>query len=338
MSITEDDKGLVRPAPLAKTCNAEGTSDSLNNAGTNYRDPNFLKGHIRRIIEFYHPACMDYEYGGFINQFLDDGTVYDRFTKHLVGTCRFVYCFSVASMVLNSDEYRRCASHGITFLLHRHRQQDGGFAWLMRGRDVVDGTNHCYGHAFVLLAAAAAGKAGIKASEELFAAVWDVLENRFWDPSSQLYVDEITSGDWTEIESYRGQNANMHLCEALLATYEATNSGEFLDRAEVLARRICVDLAAPANGLIWEHYHEDWSHDWDYNRVVEAPSDSQSPPPQRVVGAESRAAVRGGNGQSLDSRQGDNPLYVRAGWLDPRHRSVLLGVCGNTGGGSASGA
>ncbi|MCY4542069.1 MAG: AGE family epimerase/isomerase [Rhodobacteraceae bacterium] len=232
----------------------------------NYRDPNFLTGHIREIIQFYHPVCMDHEFGGFINQLRDDGTVFDRLTKHLVGTCRFVFCFSVASMMLNSDEYRLCAAHGVKFLLNRHRQRDGGFAWLMRGHDVVDSTNHCYGHAFVLLAAATATKAGVDASDELFEAVWDVLETKFWDPSSQLYVDEIKGGDWTSIDGYRGQNANMHLCEALLASYEATNSHKFLDRAEILARRICVDIAASANGLVWEHYHADWSHNWSYNR------------------------------------------------------------------------
>ena len=58
----------------------------------------------------------------------------------------------------------------------------------------------------------------------------------------------------------------MHMCEAMLAAYEATNESRFLDRAQLLATRICVELAAKSDGLIWEHFTTDWQHDWEYNR------------------------------------------------------------------------
>ena len=80
-------------------------------------------------------------------------------------------------------------------------------------------------------------------------------------------MDEIAVGDWQAIAPYRGQNANMHLCEALLAAFETTGNERYLDRALTLARRICVDLAAPTQGLIWEHYTAEWKHDWAYNRA-----------------------------------------------------------------------
>ena len=40
-----------------------------------YRDPEFLRNHIKDIISFYHPTCIDDEFGGYINQFRDDGSV-----------------------------------------------------------------------------------------------------------------------------------------------------------------------------------------------------------------------------------------------------------------------
>ena len=98
-----------------------------------YRDPDFLRDHIRSIISFYHPACIDDEYGGYINQMRDDGSVFDRMTKHLVGTCRFVYCYSVASLALEEPDYRDAAAHGLRCLTDMHRQPDGGFAWVLRG-------------------------------------------------------------------------------------------------------------------------------------------------------------------------------------------------------------
>lgn len=231
-----------------------------------FRSDEFLTSHIRSIIAFYHPACLDHELGGYINQMRDDGTVYDRMTKHLVGTCRFVYNYSLASLVLNESAYRDAAAHGVRFLLDHHRQPDGGYAWVLSGRDVTDGTYHCYGHAFVLLAAAGARKSGAAGADDLMADIWSVLEQRFWDREARLYADEIAAGDWSAIDPYRGQNANMHMCEAMLAAWEATGEQRYLDRADTLAQRICVDLAAAADGLVWEHYKTDWTHDWDYNK------------------------------------------------------------------------
>ena len=231
-----------------------------------YRDAEFLRNHIRSIIAFYHPTCIDDEYGGYVNQLRDDGSVFDRMTKHLVGTCRFVYCYSVASLALDEPVYREAAAHGLRCLRDMHRQPDGGFAWVLHGRDVDDGDRHCYGHAFVLLAAASAAKAGVDGAVELAAQAYGLLEARFWEPDAQLYADLIAAGDWNAIDPYRGQNANMHMCEAMLCAYEATGESRYLDRAHLLARRICVDLADKADGLVWEHYHTDWTHDWDYNK------------------------------------------------------------------------
>ena len=69
------------------------------------------------------------------------------------------------------------------------------------------------------------------------------------------------------LSSYRGQNANMHSCEALLAAFEATGEARYLVRAATLAHHVTVRQAALAHGLVWEHYHADWSVDWDYNKA-----------------------------------------------------------------------
>ncbi len=231
-----------------------------------YRDPAYLRNHMRTIMSFYHPVCLDKELGGYINQLRDEGSVFDRMTKHLVGTCRFVYNYALASLALEEPTYRDAAAHGLRFLHEVHRQADGGFAWVLQGRTVEDGTRHCYGHAFVLLAAAGAAKAGVEEAPAFAAEIYDLLEERFWEQDAQLYVDEIRPGDWKAVEPYRGQNANMHMCEAMLSAYEATEESRYLDRAHILAQRICRDLASQADGLIWEHYHTDWSHDWEYNK------------------------------------------------------------------------
>jgi mannose/cellobiose epimerase-like protein (N-acyl-D-glucosamine 2-epimerase family) len=90
------------------------------------------------------------------------------------------------------------------------------------------------------------------------------MERRFWEPAHGLYADEADA-DW-RLSPYRGQNANMHACEAWLAAYEATRDTRYLQRAQLLAANMAGRQAVLAGGLVWEHYHRDWSVDWDYNR------------------------------------------------------------------------
>ena len=224
----------------------------------------FLQDQIEKIVNFYYPECIDEKLGGYINQFRDDGSIFDDQTKHLVGTCRFVYIFSIAAILTEKSEYKEAARHGVQFLLNHHRQSKGGYAWILEGLKVNDATNHCYGHAFVLLAFATSLKAGIQESAEPLVETFNLMERHFWRQADRLYVDEISS-DWSIVDPYRGQNANMHTCEAMIAAFEATGETNYLDRATALAIRVCVDMTKQSDGMIWEHYDNNWDPDWQYN-------------------------------------------------------------------------
>jgi mannose/cellobiose epimerase-like protein (N-acyl-D-glucosamine 2-epimerase family) len=231
-----------------------------------FRDPVFLSDHVASIMAFYHPRCVDRTEGGFFQHFRDDGSIYDADTRHLVSSTRFVFNYAMAAIHFGSEEYRDLARHGIAFLRTAHRNPEtGGYAWVLNRGEVIDGTNHCYGLAFVMLAYATALKADIEDAREFLHETHDLMEQRFWSASDGLYRDEISS-DWRTVSPYRGQNANMHACEALLAAHQATGEIEFLHRAYMLARRMTVDQAAKAGDLIWEHYDERWAVDWNYNQ------------------------------------------------------------------------
>jgi mannose/cellobiose epimerase-like protein (N-acyl-D-glucosamine 2-epimerase family) len=161
-------------------------------------------------------------------------------------------------------------AHGTDFLRRAHRDPaTEGYRWQLRWEDdraaALDATNHCYGLAFVLLANAHAVLAGMDGARAHLAETFGLMERRFWEPAAGLYADEA-SPDWAALSPYRGQNANMHACEAMLAAWEATGDARYLDRAETLARNVTVRQAALAGGVPWEHHHPDWSVDWDYNR------------------------------------------------------------------------
>jgi len=230
-----------------------------------FRSCKFLLEHVERTMAFYHPRAIDSR-GGFYHFFKDDGTIYDAQTRHLVSSTRFVFNYAMAYCQFGRPEYLDAAKHGVKFLREAHRSPaTGGYAWLLTNGAVKDGTNHCYGLAFVLLAYAHAFRAGIAQAHGYLAETFDLMEHRFWSPDAGLYADEA-SADWSRLSPYRGQNANMHACEALLAAFEATGERHYLDRASTVARNITMRQAALANGLVWEHYHPDWSVDWDYNR------------------------------------------------------------------------
>jgi mannose/cellobiose epimerase-like protein (N-acyl-D-glucosamine 2-epimerase family) len=232
-----------------------------------FRSPEFLTGHVLHTLAFYEPVSLDSS-GGFFHFFKDDGTVYDRRTRHLVSSTRFVFNHAIAYRRFGRPEDLAATRHGLAFVQHAHARPGGGYAWQIDWHDaraiVQDDTNHCYGLAFVLLAHAHALMAGIGEARAGLAQTCELMEQRFWEPQHALYADEA-SADW-HVKPYRGQNANMHACEAMLAAFEATQDARYLDRALTLAESITGRQAALADGLVWEHYREDWSVDWDYNR------------------------------------------------------------------------
>lgn len=227
-------------------------------------DPAFLEDHIRSILAFYRPNAFD-PAGGFFQNFRDDGSVFDPSSRHLVSSARFVFNYAMAARRFGEPQHLDWARHALAYLETHHRQQTGGYAWTLDAKGVTDATNHCYGLAFVMVAGATALLAGIEEGRSALTAAWELMEAHFWEPAHGLYADEATP-DFSVVSSYRGQNANMHACEALLWAYEATGEARFLARAATLADNVTRRQAALAGGLVWEHYHSDWSVDWDYNR------------------------------------------------------------------------
>jgi mannose/cellobiose epimerase-like protein (N-acyl-D-glucosamine 2-epimerase family) len=228
-----------------------------------------ILAHARSILDFYDPRAVDPS-GGFFHFLKDDGTVYDRHTRHLVSSTRYVFLWSMAARHLpGHPAYLAHARRALAFLRDVHRQpHSGGYAWTLDWRDgrarVTDATHHAYGLSFVMLAYAHALMAGMEEARTWLDETFDLMQHRFWQPEFGLYADEA-SEDWV-VKPYRGQNANMHAVEACLAAYEATADARYLERAATVAESLVQRQAQLSKGLIWEHYREDWSIDWDYNR------------------------------------------------------------------------
>ena len=230
----------------------------------NFRNPDVLLDHARHTMRFYHPRAID-PAGGLYHYFKDDGTVYDAEHRHLVSSTRFVFTYSMAYRHFHDPAYLEGARHALRFLRDVHRDATGsGYAWMLNGREVEDGTQHAYGQAFVLLAYSHATMAGLDEARAWIGETFELMETRFWDERAGLYADEA-SRDWSVLSSYRGQNANMHACEAMLAAHQATGEPRYLERAYTVAFNITQRQAARCGGLVWEHYDANWQPDWRFN-------------------------------------------------------------------------
>ncbi|MDJ0918160.1 MAG: AGE family epimerase/isomerase [Woeseiaceae bacterium] len=233
---------------------------------TDFRNREFLIAHIRSILDFYLPASVDAS-GGYFQNFKDDGSLFDPGQRHLVSSCRMVFNFCKAFELFRDADYLNTAKHGLDYIRERHWDPAReGYNWTLNDGHVADDqTNHCYGLAFVMLSASAAYEAGLDGARTDIERAWSIMETRLWDASNGLYADEATA-DWSETDAYRGQNANMHSCEALIAAFEATGEERYLERAYDLARLVTIELADKSDGLIWEHFTSDLSIDWEYNK------------------------------------------------------------------------
>jgi mannose/cellobiose epimerase-like protein (N-acyl-D-glucosamine 2-epimerase family) len=234
----------------------------------NFYQQDFLLKHSQDILNFYDDIVIDPK-GGYFQNFYDNGSTFEQGFKQLVSSTRLVVNYALAAKLLNNQTYLDIAKHGLDFIEQVHwREESQRYAWTLRDNQPEDMTQQAYGYAFVLLAYAAARKSGIIDSDEKLLSVYELLEQRFFQAEYGLYADEISVTG--ELSNYRGQNANMHLCEAMLAAYEATNLKQFLVRAELIAEKICIRQAGLSHGetagLIWEHFTTDFQIDWQYNQ------------------------------------------------------------------------
>ncbi|HWJ11343.1 MAG TPA: AGE family epimerase/isomerase [Nocardioides sp.] len=190
-------------------------------------------------------------------------------------TCRMLHVHAIAAMTgrPGSRELAQRLLDGLAGPL-RDPQHDGWFHRLDgEGRPDPSAGKSCYDHAFVLLGSSSAVVAGLDGADDLLAAATDVFLQRFWDDDAGRCRDHL-SADWSELDPYRGLNANMHAVEAMLAVADATGDDRWRGRAARIAALV-VDLAASYDGRLPEHFDEDWTPQPEHNR--DRPADPFKP-------------------------------------------------------------
>ncbi|MRJ75850.1 AGE family epimerase/isomerase [Aeromicrobium sp. SMF47] len=207
--------------------------------------------------------------GGFI--WLDDTGQPDRDKGlELWINARMTYVFSLAHLAGESDALP-LAEHGVAALSTLFHDDTFGGWYDEIGFDgtPVDTAKRCYGHAFVLLAAATAAAAGAEGAQALLDEAGEVHAHRFWEPTAGRCLEQL-SEDWSVADAYRGANSNMHTVEAYLVAGDVTGDPQWHDRALAICERIIGIHARSHEWRIPEHYDEDWTPVPEFNHEIVA--------------------------------------------------------------------
>ena len=223
----------------------------------------YLMRQANNLFDFFEGPSLNPN-GGFY-ELDDDGMPVseDNAVRQIHVTTRMVHCAAIGSLIGRPGS-GELLDHGMRFIWERHRDAvNGGYAWGVDDNGITDGSKQAYGHAFVLLAASSAKLVGHPLADQMLADVTAVINAKFWDDSVGAMRDEFNA-DWSELLPYRGQNANMHMTEALMAAFEATGDKAYLAKAERIAELIIVQHAVPLGHRVAEHFDANWALDKDY--------------------------------------------------------------------------
>ena len=179
-------------------------------------------------LPFWGSAGLDQDYGGFHEELTLDGKPADIPFKRVRVTCRQIYVFSHAAL-LGWAPGEALAKRGYDFLIEKAWLGfDKGWARrLNRDGSVLDPSPDLYDIAFVLFALAWRYRQSKDqdALERLHATL-DFVDFHMRAPGGMGFVHSLPP------EGPRLQNPHMHLLEASIAAYDATDDRRFLTQAE----------------------------------------------------------------------------------------------------------
>lgn len=179
-------------------------------------------------------------------------------------TCRMTHCFALAAM-MGRPGAASLVDHGIDALRGRlHDDEHGGWFAAVGENGPTKDIKEAYGHAFVILASSSAVAAGRPGASALLEEALAVHGERFWDEDEGM-SREVFGRDWSEVEDYRGVNANMHTVEAYMAAADVTGDKSLLQRALRITERAIHGYARANEWRLPEHFDAQWQPLMDYN-------------------------------------------------------------------------
>src|SRR3982074_1523688 len=211
---------------------------------------------IEHSLPLWSREGWDPAAGGFVERLDIEGRADRAAPRRVRVQARQIYCFAKAARMGWYPEGREIAMKGLDYLLAKAKSPDGrpGFVHLLDSDgSAMNATRDSYDHAFVLLALSAVFQLSRDAQ------VRNEIE------SLLAFIDrDLRSPNGGFIEGIpaampRRQNPQMHLFEAMIATFDATTDPLFQNRAGELYSLFVANLYDPRRQVLGEYFEEDWS-------------------------------------------------------------------------------
>ncbi len=203
----------------------------------------------------------------------DDGTPWTDRPRETWITSRMVHVYSIGQM-LGFEGCAELADAGLKGLKGElHDDASGGWYAGLKADGGILPTKQCYAHAFVILAATSALLAGRPGAKELVEDACKVYDEKFWNEEEGLSCDTWNT-EFTELDDYRGLNANMHTVEAFLAAADALGEEKYRVRAGRIIDHV-LQWAERNHWRLPEHFSKEWAADLECNK--EKPDDPFKP-------------------------------------------------------------
>jgi mannose/cellobiose epimerase-like protein (N-acyl-D-glucosamine 2-epimerase family) len=211
---------------------------------------------IEHSLPLWSGEGWDAAAGGFIERLDIEGRADRAEPRRVRVQARQIYSFAKAAQMGWYPEGREIAMRGLDYLLAKAKSPDGrpGFVHLLDpDGSTINAMRDTYDHAFVLLALSTlfqlSNDAQVRGEIESLLAF---IERDLRSPHGG-FVEGIPT------TMPRRQNPQMHMFEALIATFDATQDSVLQNRAGDLYSLFVASLYDPQRQVLGEYFGEDWS-------------------------------------------------------------------------------
>jgi mannobiose 2-epimerase len=211
---------------------------------------------VHELLPFWTTRMMDYDHGGYITHFDEQGKDTGDDEKSLIAQSRSVFTLSSAHRAGYGDgKLASLAKHGVDFMITRMwDREEGGFYWMMdrKGNVKID-KKILYGLSFAIYSLseytlATDDPRGIEYAEKTFDLVQKFCSDTYYGGYFEMFERDWTlAGPGSQGGDRKTLDVHMHLMEAFTTLYECSGK-------EVHRRKLLEDIEILLNRMMHPEY------------------------------------------------------------------------------------
>jgi mannose/cellobiose epimerase-like protein (N-acyl-D-glucosamine 2-epimerase family) len=211
---------------------------------------------IDHALPLWSTEGWDAAAGGFVDRLHTDGRADRLAPRRVFVQARQIYCYAKSAQMGWYPQGREIALNGLEYLLAKAKAPDGRPGYVHRltpEGGVLDPLRDTYDQAFVLLALSTVY--GLDRDAQVRTEIDALLT--FLD--TQLRSPHGGFLEGLPPSMPRRQNPQMHLFEAMIATFDATHEAVFQNRAGDFYALFLANLYDKQKRVLGEYFEEDWA-------------------------------------------------------------------------------